>query len=327
MRQGAARGRPHGRLLYGYRRDYEIGDSRKPALARQYPDPETAPVVRRIFTEYLSGVGMPTIAAGLTADGVRTPAGDEHWYHWQVARILRNPAYAGRRQRHGELSDATWEGWEPIVPADVFDKVQARLDRQVERKVRQRPTAHLLTGVGRCGVCGSKMRVVTKDGQASYDCADRHCVARSLLKLDLYVTGRVLERLSQPDVAESLGETTSPAAEAARQHADELRGELAEAFELWQARKLSVGAYARMEADLQPRIAEAEREARRALVPIELDDLPSQADAVDAWWDGLDAERRREVVAALIVAVSVRPLEPGMWPRRFYPELVEIDWR
>ena len=103
-------------------------------------------------------------------------------------------------------------------------------------------------------------------------------------------------------------------------------GRVAEAFGLWQARKLSVGAYARMEADLEPRIAEAEREARRAMVPIELDDLPTQADGVDAWWDGLDTERQREIVAALVVAGRVHPLKPGMWPRRFYPELVEIDW-
>jgi hypothetical protein len=62
------------------------------------------------------------------------------------------------------------------------------------------------------------------------------------------------------------------------------------------------------------------------MVPLELGDLPP-ADRVDAWWDGLDAERQREVIAALIVVVVVRPLKPGMWPRRFYPELVEIDWR
>ena len=50
-----------------------------------------------------------------------------------------------------------------------------------------------------------------------YSCRDRHCVGRSLPKLDLYVTGKVLERLSQPDVAEALAETTNPAADVARQ--------------------------------------------------------------------------------------------------------------
>ena len=136
----------------------------------------------------------------------------------------------------------------------------------------------------------------------------------------------VLERLTLPDVAEALAASTDPTVELARDQAEQLRAELAEAFELWRARKLSAGAYARMEAELEPQIAEAERGARRAMVPLELDDLPP-ADRVDAWWDGLDPERQRELIAALIVVVVVRPLEPGMWPRRFYPELVEIDWR
>ena len=171
------------------------------------------------------------------------------------------------------------------------------------------------------------MRVVShpgrKDGKA-YSCRDRHCASRSVPKLDAYVTGRVLERLSRADVAEGLADMANPVAEAARQRADALRAELAEAFELWRAGKLSVGAYGRMESDLQPRIAEADREARKALVPIALD-VPTEG--VDAWWDGLDHEQHREVVAALVAVVAVHPLKAGMSPRRFYPELVDIEWR
>jgi site-specific DNA recombinase len=326
MRSSAAKGRPHGRNLYGYRRDYELGTSRRPTLVRQYPDPETGPVVQRIFIEYLSGRGSHSIAAGLNAGGIAGPA-TASWDSLQVRRLLRNPAYAGRRSHRGELSAKRWPGWEPLVDVGTFDKVAARLDRMSERNVRQRTTAHLLSGVARCGVCGGKMRVITKVGQPAYDCRDRHCVGRSLPKLDLYVTGKVLGRLSLPDVAESLEDSDNRAeVHAARQLADELRDELDKAFKLWQERKLSPGAYARMETDLQERITKAEDKARRALVPIQLDDLPA-ADRIDAWWDGLDTERQREIVAALIAVVAVHPLKPGMRRRQFYPELVEIDWR
>jgi site-specific DNA recombinase len=330
MRQGAAQGRPHGRLLYGYRRDYELGHGRKPALVRQYPDPETAPVVRRIFAEYLSGKGSRSIASELNVAGLDAPKGGE-WNDLHVRRILRNPAYAGLRSHRGQLSRERWEGWESLVPVDMYERAQARLVRMGERNVRQRQSAHLLTGVLRCGVCldagrSGRMRVNTAGTRAMYSCRERHCVARSLPKLDAHVVRLVLERLALPDVGETLAASTDAAVERARQQAEELRAELAEAFELWRARKLSASAYARMEADIEPRIAEAERAARRAMVPLELDDLPP-AERVDAWWDGLDAERQREVIAALIVVVVVRPLEPGMWPRRFYPELVEIDWR
>jgi site-specific DNA recombinase len=329
MRQGAARGRPHGRLLYGYRRDYELGGRHK-TLRRQYPDPATGPVVRRIFTEYLSGKGSRSIATELNAADVAAPKGGR-WNDLHVRRILRNPAYAGVRSHRGELAGERWDGWEPLVPIDVYERAQARLERMGERNVRQRQSAHLLTGVLRCGVCldvgrPGRMRVNTQATRAMYSCRDRHCVARSLPKLDAHVVRLVLERLALPDVAETLADVNHPDVEAARARAEGLRADLFEAFELWRARKLSPSAYARMEAELEPQIAEAERAARRAMVPLELDDLPTSS-RVDAWWDGLGDERQREVIAALIVVVVVNPLKPGMWPRRFYPELVEIDWR
>jgi site-specific DNA recombinase len=322
MDHGAAQGRPHGRNLYGYARDYE-STGRHPKMTRQYPDHETGPVVRRIFDEYLSGSGSRTIATGLNADGIPAPKGGR-WLEGGVRRVLRNPSYAGRRSHLGKLEDERWEGHEPIVSADTFDKVQARLDRLAERLVHQTSTTHLLTGVARCGNCGSRMRVNAAPGRKMYSCREGHCTARSVPKLDLYITGLVLERLSRPDVADELSDTTNPEADAARGRADELRAKLAEAFELWDADKLSASDYARMKDRLQPRIDAAEREARRALVPIEIE-VP--ATGVDTWWDGLDAERQREVVAALIVTMTVHRLKPGMDPRRFYPELIDIDWR
>jgi len=323
MRQGAARGRPHGRLPYGYLREY-AATSRKPELVRQYPHPTTGPVVGRIFAGYLAGTGTRSIATGLNADGIAAPKGGR-WDDVAVRRVLRNPAYAGRRIHNGVMIDTVWDGWEPIVDGETFDRVQARLDRQGERQVRQTATARLLTGVARCGVCGGRVRVVPRPGgRKTYSCRERHCVGRSLDKLDAYVVGEVLERLEEPDVADALGDAADPEADEARARGAALRAELDEAFTLWKAGKLSVGAYARMEQDLQERIEAADREARRALVPIEVD-VPDGA--LDDWWDGLGPERQREVIAALVAAVTIHPLRPGMDRRRFYPELVAIAWR
>jgi site-specific DNA recombinase len=226
MRSSAAKGRPHGRNLYGYRRDYELGGRHK-TLVRQYPDPETAPVVRRIFAEYLSGKGSRSIATGLNAERVGALKGGE-WNDLHVRRILRNPAYAGLRSHRGQLSGERWEGWEPLVPVEVYERAQARLDRMGERNVRQRQSAHLLTGVLRCGVCldagrAGRMRVNTAGTRAMYSCRERHCVARSLPKLDAHVVRLVLERLALPDVAQALAASTDPAVELAREQAEELR--------------------------------------------------------------------------------------------------------
>ncbi|MFC7306775.1 recombinase family protein [Streptomyces monticola] len=102
-----------GRPPYGYRlRD--LGPHPNPAKAadgkRLYglePDPVTAPIVARIFTEYLRGLGIFAIAENLTRDGILSPsaydpARNPHrdtraWAKSAVRAILTNPRYTGRQ--------------------------------------------------------------------------------------------------------------------------------------------------------------------------------------------------------------------------------------
>jgi site-specific DNA recombinase len=70
------------------------------------PDPETAPVVERIFSMYLAGSGFKAIATVLTTEGVPSPsaadaARNTHrpghaWAFSAVRAILQNPRYLGR---------------------------------------------------------------------------------------------------------------------------------------------------------------------------------------------------------------------------------------
>jgi DNA invertase Pin-like site-specific DNA recombinase len=69
-----------GRPPYGYRLA-DAGPHPNPAKAAQgtqlhrlEPDPVTAPIVQRIFSEYVAGRGMTTIARGLTNDGIACPS-------------------------------------------------------------------------------------------------------------------------------------------------------------------------------------------------------------------------------------------------------------
>src|SRR5205823_6274632 len=79
------------RPIYGYR----WRDADKSALV---PDPATATVVRRIFTEAAEGKTLRQIAWDLTADGIPRPKGTEQlaWRHSTVLYLLQQPAYAGR---------------------------------------------------------------------------------------------------------------------------------------------------------------------------------------------------------------------------------------
>lgn len=112
-----------GRPPYGYRL-VDAGPHPNPAKAadgkrlyRLEPDPVTAPVVIRIFAEYLAGRGLFAIAEGLTRDGIPSPsqydpARNRHrsgqgWSKAAVRAILSNPRYTGRqvwnRQRKEEV--------------------------------------------------------------------------------------------------------------------------------------------------------------------------------------------------------------------------------
>jgi site-specific DNA recombinase len=321
MRANAAAGRPHGRRLFGYQRIY---DATSGALTGQEPHPGEAPAVARMFSDYLAGKGIRTLAAELNAEGITTGTG-ARWSDTQVRRVLVNPAYVARRVHRGEvIREAEWA---PLVDDDTFERVQARMESR--RHVRQASTARLLTGVARCGVCGAKLAVgKDRHGRRYYQCrgdrgqGPKFCVGRDLVKLDAYITAVVLERLAQPDVADALDGTEDPAVAAAQARVIELQARLDDALARFVAGDISGALLARAEAELKPKITEAEREARRTRVPLDLD-VPSKG--IDTWWDGLDSSLRREVVAALVATVTVHPV--GIGRRRFDPSAITVIWR
>lgn len=83
------------------------------------PDPIAAPVVARIFDEFIGGKGLYAIAEGLTADGILSPSAHDRarnphrqssggaWSKIAIRAILQNPRYTGRqvwnRQRRDEV--------------------------------------------------------------------------------------------------------------------------------------------------------------------------------------------------------------------------------
>lgn len=114
-----------GRPPYGYRMaDGKPHPNPNKAAAGQTlkhlePNPETTPVVRRIFEEFLSGKGVHAIARELTAAGIPSPSASDPgrnshrlangpaWQHTAVRAILDNPRYTGfqvwNRQRRDEI--------------------------------------------------------------------------------------------------------------------------------------------------------------------------------------------------------------------------------
>ena len=177
-------------------------------------DPDTAPVVQRMFELCLLGESLRGIARRLTADGVRLPSGRAP-YAALVQTILLNPVYTGTRVWSRTRSPSTGlaepveiEGAHPaLIDQATFDRAQAALASRRPANVppRLNSSRYLLTGRAVCGLCGHRMQGrhrLDRPGQTEawhYYCAGRaEGVGCSLPYVRLEaLEGAVLEVLSQ----------------------------------------------------------------------------------------------------------------------------------
>jgi site-specific DNA recombinase len=313
VRSQATAGKPHGRVLYGYRRKYDP-DTR--ALIGQEPDPETAEIVREIARRFLSGESLYAITDDLNARKVSGKA----WSANRVKRCITNPGYASLRVYRGEVAgDANWPA---ILDRQTFDAIQARF---APRRGGRGGTdvKHLLSGIARCGKCGEPMYVWKDRGNGVYACTSSggH-LTRNQDHLDAYITAVILERLATVDFGDVTAE--HPEVAAARTEAAELRERMDDATSEFTAGNLKAATLGKIEADLEPKIKAAEKRARAAAVPPNLADLAGEG--VDARWDALSVEQRREVVRVL-VDITVLPSTRPSGSRGFDPDAVRLEWR
>lgn len=169
--------RLRGRPPYGYRLIVAMADGRTAQLL--VPDERTAPVVRRIFREYLEGKGLQGIAKGLTSDRVPSPGvhnrceSDEAagWSKNAVRGILVNPRYAesGTCDPGPTRSMVT----RPIIQAEAFERVRGMFAARRTGTVEATPAAgrhYVLRGLVRCDRCARLMQGTWNNGQPYYRC-------------------------------------------------------------------------------------------------------------------------------------------------------------
>lgn len=141
-------------------------------------DPEQVEIVKRIYREYLEGLSMDKIAAGLEADGILTDAGKQKWHTSTINKILRNEKYIGdallqktyttdflnktRVKNNGIVPQYYVEGnHEAIIPKDIYLQVQEEL-------VRRRVVKTSTNGKKRsysCNHCFSQMIICSEYGE------------------------------------------------------------------------------------------------------------------------------------------------------------------
>lgn len=183
---------------YGYLRD--------PKAVTYAIDPEAAPVVRRIFELRCSGMAFNAIAKQLNGNHIPSPGKlrydrgmnqaeknrDALWIRGTIRKITGDQVYIGSRV-HGKVGRERLgagkkkhpkEEWQvipnahpPIVSRDLFEKVQAvnqreleRLEAHQERSKPQEDYRDLLRGKLFCADCGGLMRAGKRIARGGSKC-------------------------------------------------------------------------------------------------------------------------------------------------------------
>jgi DNA invertase Pin-like site-specific DNA recombinase len=327
VRSNAAKGRPHGKRVFGYRRVY---DENTGVLLSQEPDPVQAPLVREAAERFLAGESTRAIANDWNRREIPSPrAGERGWQLSQIRRLLTNPAYAARRVHQGKIIGKA--DWPAIFDGDTFDALVERFNDPTRRTSRRSPEVRLLSGVARCGKCGGPMSYAKQGGfgdrkeRLTYTCRYKLCTARDLRQLEAFVTAVVIERLSAPDARAALSDDDALAEVAvARAEATELRARLAEAVEQFTAGALSAATLAQIEGSLLPKIAEADKAARLSTLPTAARTLAAADDPAGRWLQ-LSHDQQREVIRTLLEVVVLPVATRGR--KAFDPASVRIEWR
>lgn len=166
IRRNFEQGIPWNGTLLGYR----IEDGQYTVV------PGEADTVRRIFSMYLSGLSLETIAKQLNEDGIPTRRGG-CWQRTAVTKVLSNYAYTGNlilqktyrenylskqpRRNNGERIRYLVENThEPIISKEMFQTVQEERERRARQFVHNTApnSVYAFTGLLTCGICGKHYR-------------------------------------------------------------------------------------------------------------------------------------------------------------------------
>jgi len=323
-RANAERGRPHGRVPYGYRRVY---DSRTGALLEQVPDEAQAAIVREVGRRIAGGESLYAIAKDLNERGVPSPSGGV-WSPPNLPDFIRKPTYLGQRVHDGIVIGPA--DWPAILDEETYYACLQLFGDPARRKVMDNTVKYLLVGIAHCGLCDAGLRSLasrTVRGH-SYTCMGCFKVSVRVDGFDRVVVEAVLQRVETEGFAAALvDDPDTEGTRAALAEAQALDAELASARELagrWENGRvlLSALSLAKMEQELLPRIEDARARAQSVSVPRVLREFAGPG-ARERWGAREYLAWRRMVMKSVVVP---RLFPAGRGVREIRPGRYELEW-
>lgn len=322
MRQGLEEGRFMGGV---YPFGWERGVDGVPVIVEHEAD-----MVRDMTARFLAGESIGSLVRWANGTGVTTRTG-KAWKHTPLRQLLMRARNAGLATRDGEVVGASQ--FPALVSEDDWRAVVTTLsdpDRLTQSSARVK---YLLSGVGRCGVCGGRLRTGRVENRSGtkrtiYKCAGpvvKGHPHRSQEPIDEYVGAVMVARLERDDVAELFAVDNTSEVDALRSERSGIRGRLESLALEFAAGNITASQMGAASKRLQQREAVVTDRLAGLVAASPLGDMVNMDVPPAEWWDGLSVEKRRALVDALC-DVYVDPVGRGR-AREFHPDTVRIEWK
>ncbi|UJV42009.1 recombinase family protein [Streptomyces sp. AMCC400023] len=326
----AAAGKPHGRLPFGYTREYAVVGGRHRCI-RQHEHPVQGPIVLAAFEHVDGGKSLSSLLRWMNSEPKAARPDGKPWSPRTIRILLTNRSYLGERVH----KDRTLKGaWEPIrglhTPQGraMFNRVAVLLADPARRTQRGTEVSHLLTYLALCGECGDhamlcSQTVANRQGRPNLACEPKRDVAMAEGVVNAVVEEAVIRWFSNKDVAraalvpngDDLGERMASVQRLINAYEEQLAEarELADTFNPETGRmRMSAGSLASLEERLEPKL-EAERVKLRGMTgvsplvirmlnskdpDVEWNGRPAAGDTPEV--PGLALDQKREIIRKVV---------------------------
>jgi site-specific DNA recombinase len=311
--------RQAGSMRGGGRRPYGFTDNRSETI------PQEAAVLREVTERILAGKSLTGIVRDLNQRRIPTSYG----LAWTLPRLqgtLKRPSLCGRvtykgaleRDEHGNPIIGEWS---PILTEEEFDQLQVAI--AARRRSPSKWTAkrkHLLSGITRCGLCGTKMIAFQQSNRRwTYVCAAQKHLSRAKDHVERHVIESVKVRAAE-STFDIEGWSDEDGQQVRRQIAD-LKDRKYQAASKFADGGMEVDSLQLVMRALDDKIARLEESQVEQAVAFEgIEAVQFDFDAMDA----MSLEEQRAAIAIFVDKIVIQPTGRG---RGFNPEHVEIVWR
>ncbi|HEY2174435.1 MAG TPA: recombinase family protein [Mycobacteriales bacterium] len=305
----------------GQRKSLEIAQAGKPHGGGNRPfafaadqvtiDPHEAAIYRQLVDRALAGETLTSLCRWLVDNDVRTVTG-KPWRTPTLRQILINPRYWGQRVHRGEVIGPSV--WEPIVDPDRGEALRAILTNP-GRANNRGARSYLLSGLCRCGLCGTKMASGSREGRRRYLCRSGHdfggCgrTAISAEPVDRLIAEATLYRLDTPELAAALANAGQdiPSDGSLQAAIDADIAQLDELAGLYSERGITAAEWLRARSGIELRLTEARRRLSTAQGLSAVEGFVGNGDALRREWASLNLGRQRAIVTTTLSHVVVGP--------------------